>query len=515
MCPQCNGSVEVAPDATPGFKWCPTCKEFVRPERANPPVDNGTQEKRRESQASVMVRLATLTAIRTDTGALLESVKAFVTRYVVLTDRQADALALWVLHTHAIEAAEITPYVELTSAEKRSGKTLLLEIIRHVVRNPWLTGRCSAAALVRKMGQKVTALIDESDAAFKGAQDYSEALRGILNNGHRRGGYATLCVGQGANIDVKDFPVFGAKMIAGIGRLPDTVADRSITIQMKRRAPNEPVARQRYRETEAEAAPINERLLAWSVEAVSDLTEARPDLPNELDDRAADAWEPLLAIADYAGGEWPERARASAKALSCGEDREDASIGVRLLEDIRGIVEGMEKITIAEMVGELVAIEDAPWGDWKGKPLDTRRLGWQLKRYGIKAKKIRQGDATPKGYDVEQFGDAFTRYLPIPVKRGTDRERGTPNTNDVPLVPHVPLFTGVSAERCSTCGSVEINGYTSTGEPRCAGHYPLPGDGHVARAAVGLGLTIITRRPAFALCDDANTLADFREATAR
>lgn len=448
---------------------------------------------------------------------LLDAVKDFTTKYVILTDSQADALALWIAHTHTIDAAEATPYIEITSAEKRSGKSRLLETLQHVVANPWLTGRTSAAALVRKMGEGVTALIDESDAAFKGPSEYSEALRGILNNGHRRGGCATLVVGQGTAMTCKDFPVFGAKAIAGIGRLPDTVADRSITIQLKRRAPNEQVARQRYRDAKEEGEPLRDRLSSWSLTISDVLSAGRPDIPAELDDRAADGWEPLLAIADRAGGTWPKRARVAAKSLSCGEDREDASLGVRLLTDIQATIAGMERITIRELVQKLTAIEDAPWGDLNGKPLDGRRLGWRLRQFGVKAKPIRVGDKTPKGYDAEQFEDAFTRYSLTPEKRETRVERETAGRNDVSLCPFVPLISGVSGERCMVCGSVEISGYTPDGEQRCAGHYPLPGDGHLTRAAVGLGLKVIARRPAFNLCctDDARPPDDFRKAVTR
>jgi hypothetical protein len=352
---------------------------------------------------------------------LLASVREFITKYVVLTPHQADALALWATHTHATGAAETTPYVEVTSAEKRSGKSLLLETAEHVVANGWLTGRTSAAALVRKMGEGVTALMDESDATFKGSQDYSEAIRGILNNGHRKGGKATLCVGQGANIAVRDFPVFGPKMIAGIGRLPDTISDRSITIVMKRRSPSEKVERWRYRDVKAEGEPLRDKLAAWALEAVPALMDARPEIPEELDDRAADGWEALLAISDMAGGDWPEKARAAAIALSCGDHREDSSWGVRLLWNIRDIMKHREKITIAELVAELIAIEDAPWGDLKdGKPLTTQGLGWRLRPFGVKAKSIKFSGETKRGYEREMFMDVFARYL-----RETDTERDT------------------------------------------------------------------------------------------
>ena len=452
-----------------------------------------------------------------DLADLLESVRSFITKYVVLTPPQADAVALWVVHTYPMGAWETTPYVEVTSAEKRSGKTLLLETAEHVVANGWLTGRTSAAALVRKMGEGVTALIDESDAAFKGPQEYSEALRGILNNGHRRSGKATLCVGQGAKIEVKDFPVFGAKMIAGIGRLPDTISDRSITITMKRRSASEKVERWRYRIVKAEGEPIRAALAAWAPDAVPILEDARPEIPQALDDRAADGWEPLLAIAELAGGDWPEKARAAAIALSCGDDREDSSMGVRLLGDIQNIVEAKEKISIAELVEKLVAIEDAPWGDLYDKPLTTQGLGWRLRPFGVKAKSIKLHGETKRGYEREQFAEVFARYL---GETDTHRYTVTPDTetgnascggNAFETVTDEETDTGSRYESngitvrngsyrdegdtCTICGD-ELDGdggYTSDGSPRCQRHFIRETDGPLVARALEMGLGIDRR----------------------
>jgi hypothetical protein len=201
---------------------------------------------------------------RAEGDALLEDIRDFVSRFVLLSDTQLTVIAAWVVHTHALLAAESTPYLAITSAEKQCGKTRLLETLEVLVHKPWLTGRATAAVLVRKIdAHKPTLLLDESDAAFKGDQEYAETLRGVLNTGHRRGGKASLCVGQGANISFKDFETFCAKAIAGIGQLPDTVADRSIPIQLKRKGPNEAVERFRRRNVLGQANDVRERIPAW------------------------------------------------------------------------------------------------------------------------------------------------------------------------------------------------------------------------------------------------------------
>jgi hypothetical protein len=151
-------------------------------------------------------------------AALLGEISAVLRRFVVMTAAQARVVALWVVHTHVLAAADATPYLAITSAEKRSGKTRLLEVLELLVANPWATGRTTTATLPRKIdAESPTLLLDESDAAFNGDKEYAEALRGVLNTGHRRGGKATVCVGQGASIGFKDFKTFCPKAIAGIG----------------------------------------------------------------------------------------------------------------------------------------------------------------------------------------------------------------------------------------------------------------------------------------------------------
>jgi 5S rRNA maturation endonuclease (ribonuclease M5) len=152
-----------------------------------------------------------------DGAALLNDVSAFISRYVSLTQAQADVNALWDLHTHALDAADYTPYSNISSADKRSGKTRLLEVQNLLVAKPWLTSRTTTSALVRKIANdQPTLLLDESDAAFKGNPDYAEALRGILNSGFEREGKVSLSVPVGKEWEMRDFSTFSPKAIAGI-----------------------------------------------------------------------------------------------------------------------------------------------------------------------------------------------------------------------------------------------------------------------------------------------------------
>ena len=330
-----------------------------------------------------------------------------------------------VAHCHAFAAAEATPYLNVTSAVKQSGKTRLLEVLEPIVPAAWLTGRVSAAVLTRKVdGETPTLLLDESDAAFKHDSEYSEALRSILNSGYRRSGISSLCVGQGTSIGYRDFSTFCPKAIAGIGALPDTVTDRSIRIALKRRAPDESVERFRQRDARRVGKPLGAQLHAWKTVAVEALRDAERALPSALGDRAADVWEPLIAIADLAGGDWPTRARRAATGLSGAVSVGDDTVSIRLLEDV-GQVLTDDTIASAELVRRLVTLEDRPWADWAGgRPITQARVAGLLRPFGIHPMKLRFGERTANGYTRRMFADSWSRYLPRNVE-----QRNTPKND--------------------------------------------------------------------------------------
>jgi len=351
-----------------------------------------------------------------DGANLLEGLCCFIRRFVWLTDAQATVLALWVIHTHALAAADLTPYLSIASAEKQSGKTRLLEVLKLFVANPWFTGRTSAAALVRKIASEgPTLLLDETDATFKQNQEYTEALRGILNSGYARGGCATLCVGKGSEQHVEDFSTFGAKALAGIGRLPDTLSDRSIPIALKRKLPGAHVERLRRRQVEPAGQALAHKCASWAQEHLETLKKARPELPDCLSDRRQDVVEPLLAIADQAGGDWPSRSRTAIGEIFDGPGAEDQSIRVQLLTDIRMAFEERQadKMTTDDLIEDLAKFESSPWAELNhGKPISRHGLSRILRAFQIAPRVIRVEDKTPRGYHRDQFAEAWSMYLP-------------------------------------------------------------------------------------------------------
>jgi hypothetical protein len=374
-----------------------------------------------------------------ETLQLLGEIAAFVRRYVVLSETQLTAVTLWTLHTHVFDAAETTPYLHITSAEKASGKTRLLEVLELVVARPWLTGRVTPAVLSRKVdAERPTLLLDETDATFAGDPEFGQVLRGILNSGYRRGGKSSICVGQGASISYVDLETFAPKALAGLGDLPDTVASRSIRIALKRKAPNENVERFRRREAIASGEPLRQWAADWGGQFVDELTNANPELPENLPDRAADSWEPLLAIADLAGDDWPARARAAAQKLSGEAADADASIGVRLLQDCRAAFNGHDHLATKDLITSLAENEEAPWGGWhKGSPISPRSLANLLEPFGVRPRTVRlSSDQTARGYARDVFEDPWNRYLgahPHDLSDTTTQPASEPRSRPFPI----------------------------------------------------------------------------------
>jgi hypothetical protein len=348
-------------------------------------------------------------------GDILTDVLEFVRRFVSLTDAQLTIVTLWIVHTHTFEIYDgSTPYLHISSPEKQCGKSRLLEVLELLTRKAWFTGHATPAALVRKIAaDSPTLLLDETDQALKTGDEYAAALTGILNNGYRPGMPYTMCVGQGTKIVQKDFNVFCPKAIAGIGSLPDTIADRSVPIRMERQTGHK-AEKFRRREVLPVANPLHVRISKWAHRRQADWLIARPEFPPCLSDRQEDVIEPLLAIADDAGEDWSNRTRHALMELFAGGG-DGESIRIKLLTDIRDVFANRlwEKIASAELAEALAGIETSPWGEWnKGKPMTPISLARQLKPFKIFPKNLRIPEGIVKGYDRDDFAAAWERYLP-------------------------------------------------------------------------------------------------------
>jgi len=237
-----------------------------------------------------------------------------------------------------------------------------------------------------------------------------------LNAGHRRGAMAGRCVVRGKTIETEELPAFCAVALAGLGNLPDTILTRSVVVKMRRRAPTERVEPYRRRLHEPEGNEIRGRLADWAASVADTADGMWPEMPPGVEDRAADVWESLLAVADLAGADWPERARVAAVTLVTDAKRASPSLGIRLLSDLRETFGDRDALATETILTALHTIEEAPWGDLRGKPLDSRRLANYLRPYGVSSKVVRIGVSTARGYSREDLWDAWVRYLGEPHK---------------------------------------------------------------------------------------------------
>lgn len=336
-------------------------------------------------------------------------------RYVTLPDFAEVLLALWVVFTYAIDAAIdaafTAPILAITSPQKRCGKTTLLALLTQFVSKPLSASNITAAALFRSIEKWMpTLLVDEADTFLKD----KEELRGVINAGHTRStAYVIRTVGD--DHEPTQFNVWGAKAIAMIGALPDTIADRSINVTMRRRRADEKIEKLRA----DRIGPFNDlarRCARWSSDNMGRLKAYDPAVPDNLHDRAADNWRPLISIADAVGGKWPELARRAAMELSGDNVGDDDSAGVMLLTDLQTIFkkDGSLHIASTDLVEKLVEIEERPWPEWHHqKPITPRQVARLLKPFGVKPTNVRIGSKIPKGYRLEDFNDAFSRYVPI------------------------------------------------------------------------------------------------------
>jgi hypothetical protein len=352
--------------------------------------------------------------VEIDGAELLDEVHAFISRYVAFpSEAAAHAVTLWAAHCHVPDSFESTPRIALLSPEPGSGKTRTLEVLELLTPRPMHALNASTAAIFRSIEKnRPTLLIDECDAIFtkRGKDDSNEDLRALLNAGHRKGAKIPRCVGP--QHDVIPFPVYAAVALAGLGDLPATLMSRSVVIRMRRRAPGEHVEPFRLRQAKTDAAPIAERLAAWMAHEAPNLDGTYPDMPPGISDRPADVWEPLLAVADTAGGDWPKRGREACTELAGAAETGEASLGVRLLTDLAELFGDADELSTAVILARLTDLDEAPWGDLRGKPLDARGLARRLKAYGVRSVTIRVGDTTPKGYRAADLYDAWQRYVP-------------------------------------------------------------------------------------------------------
>jgi hypothetical protein len=385
-----------------------------------------------------------------DGAELLGQLAAALTRYVVLPSAEsADAVTCWIAASHGQQAFEHATRLVIKSPEKRCGKSRLMDVIEATCGQPMITVNISPAALVRSIGDDPpTLLLDEADTVFgrKAGADQHEDLRGILNAGHQRNRpYVRWDV---ATRSRENCPTFAMAALAAIGDMPDTIEDRAVIIHMRRRAAGETARPFRQRRDRPALRELGERVGAWVSEHLDELRDAEPAMP--LEDREADTWEPLIAIGDLAGGDWPARIRKAAEVLTAAASDSQASLGVRLLTDLRNVFADEPQLASAQIIARLCAMPEAPWSTLaKGAPIDQRKLATLLRPYDVRPHTVRIGPDTPRGYEAADLHDAWARYVPPERNiRNTATQPGvSPGQDTLDLVADANRVADASATR--------------------------------------------------------------------
>ena len=355
---------------------------------------------------------------------LLNEISCLIKRFIVCEREVVIAATLWTAMTWFMDVIHVAPIAVITAPEKRCGKSQLLHLMSLMVCRPIPASNITPSALFRSIDQwQPTLLIDEADTFMKD----NEELRGIINAGHTRmTAYVIRSVGK--DFITKRFSVWSAKAIAGIGKPTDTILDRGIVLELRRKLAHETVDRLRHVDP-AVFQNITAKLAIFSQDYSDPVREARPNLPDTLNDRAQDNWEPLLAIASVAGNNWIKLAYNAASKIS-GDIEQSVSIGVELLADIETVISTIQSnhISTADLLAGLCKDTEKPWATYnRGLQMTPRQLATRLREFRIVSYTIRLPGGTLKGYKFENFADAFARYIP---GYGTLSETPSQDTND-------------------------------------------------------------------------------------
>lgn len=387
-----------------------------------------------------------------DGAVMLNDVVALLRNYMVLPARAVEAIALWCLQAFLMTVWSTSPILAVLSPVKRCGKSTLMELVQVLVPRGLLVSNLSTSSLFRVVEAfSPTLLSDEADSWLS---DETSELRGVFNSGWRRGTAKVLrCDGDDHEPTI--FSTWAPKSIAAIGKLPGTIEDRSIVVQLRRKTAAEAVARFRHDRVEAEALPLRRQLRRWADDHAAVVARLDPDDLDELHDRASDNWRPLRTLAAALGADWPARADASALALSGVTAEADDNIGVQLLGDIKTVFEDKAEDALPSSMLALALAEltDRPWAEWShGKPITTNKLARLLAPFGVAPANVRIGAKVPKSYTRHAFCDAWDRYLPPdvgskPLHRNKLNEYGPESSISKPL--QAETCSGLKSENTS------------------------------------------------------------------
>jgi len=350
-------------------------------------------------------------AVRVDE--VLNEIVSFIRRFAIVPQNAATAISLWIVHVWCLDAFSVSPLLRIKSPTKSCGKSTLLNLVGQLLPRNVFSGNVTTAVTFRLVDSfKVSLCIDEVDTSFR----KNEELVSLVNSGYRReGAIAYRCSGD-AN-EPRGFNSWSGKALAGIGKLPETTESRSIQILMRKKKKGEKIEKIRKHHSK-DFEILKQKCRKIAFDNVNRLRDYEPEVPQELDDRQADNWEPLLAIADLAGGDWPAWGRQAAIALSCQGKEDEISLKEKLLADLREIFNKKFQeradtcLPTSHIIQFLEEKKESGWAEYNyGKPITDRQLSNFLRPFNIRSKDLRWGQVILKGYVFAHFQDAFERYL--------------------------------------------------------------------------------------------------------
>ena len=348
-----------------------------------------------------------------DGAELLKELCQTARRYVIASNDVYVANALWIVFSYSYDLGDVCPNLLIDAPAMRAGKTRLLTFVAKTARRPCTVSSGSGAFVYRIIEQhSPTLLFDEVDRFLPNDDG---KLLGLINAGHTRStAYYGCCDKVGDEIVPVRWSTWAPKVFAGINSksIAATLTDRSITVVLARKKKSEKIDRLRER---TRFDDLRKRISRWVADHSHQIRAADPAIPDQLNDRAADNWSPLLAIADLCGPQWPATARRAAIRLSGSDTTEAEGVGIELLADIRKIfTEGeRQEIGSQELADALANLPESRWAAYgkRGDRITPVQIARGLAPFGIKSRTIRVNAETKKGYPIQEFADAWERYL--------------------------------------------------------------------------------------------------------
>jgi hypothetical protein len=412
-CPTCGAD----PCANPSF--CATCRDTEKraAEKAKASAVSAVRKTRSSSDqgSAIVVEDVEPWPEPVNGAALLDEMSKAMTAHIAMKETEADTVALWCVYSHTYELFPVAPRLGIRAATAECGKTETLRRIKRFVNRPLECDGLTTAVFFRVIdSSKPTFLLDELDNMLP--EDKSTML-GAMNSGYSRKGRQLRCVGD--NNEVRAFRTFAPFVYAMVGKPTGTFDSRTIAIELRRATPEKARTLLSLEDEDLEDKRLSDmgrKAARWTADKRDELAK-RPDM-GALVNRPAMNWRPLFAVAELAGGDWPDRARKAAEASARVRGEQD--IKAELIVDIGTIMDAdpeVDEWPSAALAESLAKLEGRPWAEFgkSQKPITQNAIARLLRPFAIAPDRIGADDSQARGYRRSQFGEVFAAYaLPPP-----------------------------------------------------------------------------------------------------